>query len=356
MAAVTAGAVYLYHYDASKGAPSQLNGLHYPGWALRTFFEVMGGVFGIHLSNGSGVTTNVEILFGVVLFLLAAYAVASRGVYRDASSGAPIGIALICFGLLYALGFAYGRAWAGPTTATGSQYTTFTILILVGTYLALLDPPVRSTALARSSVLRTATSALLVVILCLQVVLGTTSGLRVASTFHRQQEFAATVLVDLKQVPNPVMQDGLGSWWLPPNLVRSYATTLELRHLSVFDSGDVTALRHQALAERKAGAFNYTAPPLSLVLNPRIIQTVKGTVIIDLLIPGRSQPKGVDMHLLAGTDDVTLGPATQTAYGWIRYWDTTRVRNGTYQIQTFVHDERGVKRNVPVTVVVNNPM
>ena len=354
LAAVAAGAVYLYHYDSGTEAPPHMSGFDLPGLALRAFFEVIGGVLGIHLTNASGGAKDLELLFGVVLFLIATYAVVTRGFRRDVSSGAPVGIALICFGLLYALGFAYGRGWAGGATATASQYTTFTLLIVTGTYLALLDPSDRSIAFLGARVSRVVMSVLVGAI-CIQVVLGTTSGLRVASSFHQQQIQAATVLVDVRQVPNPIMQTDLGSWWLPPSVVRSYASTLERHHLSVFGSKEFPAYRQQALAQQKAGAFTYTPPPPPLVLNPHVVKTVKGSVVLDFLAPRTAHPISVDVHLVSGLQDVSLGPAAQTAYGWLLEWNTTGVRNGTYQIQTILHGDHGVAKSAPVTVVIDNP-
>ena len=111
--------------------------------------------------------------------------------------------------------------------------------------------------------------------ICLQVALGTINGLRVASSFHRTQVGAAVVLVDAGEVPDPIMQDAFGSAFLPPSVVRSYVRTLEVHRLSVFDSGNISWYRQQALAEQKAGAFHYTAPPPTLVLNPRVLRVVR---------------------------------------------------------------------------------
>ena len=131
---------YTHRFNSQDGVPSYLSGLHLPGAAVRSFFQVIGDVLGVHLSTNSGVSNAIEI-FGVLIFLIAISAAVTRGVRRDDSSGAPIGVALICFGILYAVGFAYGRAFAGPGTASASQYTTYTLLIVAGSYLALLGPP-----------------------------------------------------------------------------------------------------------------------------------------------------------------------------------------------------------------------
>ena len=278
LGAVAAVFVYTYHYDASEGVPRNLSGFDLPGAAISSFFRVIGGVVGVHVADESRGVSDGQFLFGVLLFVLAGYAVATRGLRRDESSGAPVGVALICFGVLYAVGFAYGRAWAGVTSATSTQYTTFTLLIITGTYLAVLDPPVRPLpAVFSRGKVGPVVAAVLAGAICLQVVLGTINGLRVASSFHRTQTEAAVVLVDVRSVPDPIMQGAFGSGWLQPSLVRSYAETLQVHHLSVFGSGDVSSYRQQALAQQEAGAFKYVAPPPTLLLNPRVVKTVKVT-------------------------------------------------------------------------------
>ena len=52
---------------------------------------------------------------------------------------ARVGVAMICFGLLFALSVADGRTVFGPSGASAWRYTTYDLLVLAGAYLALLD-------------------------------------------------------------------------------------------------------------------------------------------------------------------------------------------------------------------------
>jgi hypothetical protein len=229
-------------------------------------------------------------------------------------------------------------------------------LIAVGTYLALLDPPVRQVSVAFSDKKVGRTVAFLLAgVICLQVVLGTINGLRVASSFHRTQEEAAVVLVDVRNVPDPIMQASLGSSLLPANVIRSYARTLELHQLSVFHSGDVSGYRRQAARQQKAGAFQDASLPAKVLLNSHVVRTVKGSVTIDYLASRDPDATSVELQLVSGLRNVALGPAVPSSAGWHRQWNSTGVPNGTYQMQATIHDERGITKSAPVTVVVDNP-
>ena len=115
LAAVAAVCVYTYHYNADQGFSGYVSGFNIPGAAVETFFRVIGSVFGLQLANSNRFVSASEILVGFLLFLLASYALVTRGLHPDESSGAPLGVALIGFGLVYAAVFAYGRAWAGAS-------------------------------------------------------------------------------------------------------------------------------------------------------------------------------------------------------------------------------------------------
>jgi hypothetical protein len=355
-AAVVAVLVYTYHYNPSEGFSNYRPGSDIPVVAMETFFRVIGGVFGLQMLDSNRYLSASEILVGFLLFLLACYALVTRGLHRDEAGSAPLGVALICFGLIYSAFFAYGRAWTGAVHATESQYTTFTLLTVAGIYLALLDPPPRQVSGAFSSrrVGRVVASVLAGAI-CLQVILGTINGLRVASSFHRTQEEAAVVLVDVRNVPNPIMQASLGSQWLPANVVRSDARMLAVHQLSVFDSGDVAGDRRLAARQQKAGAFDSPSPQVTIVLNAHAVRTVKGNVTIVFLANGDPDPTSVEFFLDSGPQNVALGGAAPSLAGWHREWNSAGVPNGTYQMQATIHDARGTTTSPPVTVVVDNP-
>jgi hypothetical protein len=347
---------YTHRFNSQEGVPSYLSGLHLPGAAVRSFFQVIGDVLGVHLSTDSGVGNAIEI-FGVLIFLIAISAAVTRGVRRDDSSGAPIGVALICFGILYAVGFAYGRAFAGPGTASASQYTTYTLLIVVGSYLALLGPPLKRRSprsLTRHA--HCGVRALLIAAIGLQLAFGSVDGIRVASNFHRTQVRAAVVTAGIDKVPDALLASSLGTSGLPPALVRSYARVLEVHRLSLYDSSAISSYERTAQADQKRGLFSYTPPPVTEVLRPFDNQVLTGRVTLDAGVRPGVRAAGVGF-VLAGTDgqEMELGAAKVTYSGWLLHWNTTSVANGRYRLQSVLSGTQGTAtRSAPITVTVQN--
>ena len=70
------------------------------------------------------------MLFGLAILLLAVGTVLICGLRRDEESAAPVGIALICYGLLFAGMITQGRLVFGYVAASYSRYTTFDLLVL----------------------------------------------------------------------------------------------------------------------------------------------------------------------------------------------------------------------------------
>ena len=77
--------------------------------------------------------------FGVVILVLAVLVLIKWGFRRDEHSGVPIGIALIVFGLLFALLFTEDRVIFGLQAAAQSRYTTNDLLVLAGIYMTTLS-------------------------------------------------------------------------------------------------------------------------------------------------------------------------------------------------------------------------
>ena len=229
------GSVYGYRYNVAQGVPPGFSGLDLPRDAVRSFFQVIGGVLGVHLGNASGDSNDAVFLFGLLIFVIATYVLITRGLRRDTSSGAPVGVALICFGLVYAVAFADARGFLGPSTATASQYTTFTILIVVGCYLALLDTPIRLRSTATRA-LRVAPAVGLVLIgaISVQVILGGINGIREARSVHQRLISVALAVADINNVPGPILQGAVGGGGISPSEIRSDVDILKAHHLTFF--------------------------------------------------------------------------------------------------------------------------
>jgi hypothetical protein len=75
---------------------------------------------------------------------------------------------------------------------------------------------------------------------------------------------------------------------------------------------------------------------------------------------GASSPVGVahvSFELSGGTlNHQVISGSTPTFYGWIGAWNSTRVPNGTYSVQSVVTDDEGFSAtSARVTITVNNP-
>ena len=147
-------ALYFYNFTTSAVFNFHLF-LEYPSWFLKFFVFALGDVVGV--PEGFPAPPNAAVMtFGVVLLVLAVLALLKWGIARDELSGAPIGVALIVFGLLFDVLITQGRFWRGYFFASQSRYSTYDILVLAGIYLAALDGA-RSLARAKSDVVRAGT-------------------------------------------------------------------------------------------------------------------------------------------------------------------------------------------------------
>ena len=65
---------------------------------------------------------------------------------------------------------------------------------------------------------------------------------------------------------------------------------------------------------------------------------------------------GVDFYLTGGSlNDALIATATQTLYGWVGYWNSTTVPNGTYTLQSEAVDGAGYQgTSTQTTLLVQN--
>ncbi len=141
--ALVAGVVYFYHFDPNAGAPRHGYALHHPLATVKFYIFAVGDILGVP-QHYYGPGNNAVLAFGVVILILAVWTLAAYGLRRDDRRGSPIGVALICMGLLFVASVTAGRVLFGYTAASQSRYTTYDLLIPVGILLALLGgPPLR---------------------------------------------------------------------------------------------------------------------------------------------------------------------------------------------------------------------
>jgi hypothetical protein len=131
--------VYFRNFSDAVGPGPSLAWKH-PYASLQFFLFAIGEVVDLPVTIGQSANPPV-LLFGLAIVIMAAATVAIYGIRRDERSGGPVGVGLICFGLLFAAVVTQGRIFFGAMGAGQSRYTTFDVLVLVGIYLALLERP-----------------------------------------------------------------------------------------------------------------------------------------------------------------------------------------------------------------------
>jgi hypothetical protein len=358
VAAAVALLVYEYHFNSSDAVPSDISGLHLPVQAVHSYFEVIGDVLGIHLRQAGAGSTTAVLIFGICIFMMSLYALATRGLRRDESSGAPVGVALIWFGLIYAVGFAYARTFGGPSSASSSQYTTFTLLILVGCYLALLDVPIRFTG-ARRAPGRLASLVFVGVLcaVCLQVFFGESNGIRDARTIHARQIEVAGAIADIDEIPDPVLQNAVDGFGISPKLLRSETAMLKSHHLTFFDNpADVSAYEAEGRTEKQEGVFTYVPIPLVRVARPLAGDVLKKVVTLDALLRPGVAARKVEFYLSGtGGSAEDLGSARHTEWGWLLYWDSRKASDGAGHLYAVSFAPGGqITRSAPVAIQIRN--
>jgi hypothetical protein len=96
------------------------------------------------------------------------------------------------------------------------------------------------------------------------------------------------------------------------------------------------------------------APPVTSMLIPGNGATVTGTQLLDAgASAGTSQ---VQYELTGGTlNQAVVATGTPTLYGWLTYWDSTTVPNGTYTLQSVARYAGGITGTSPgISITVNN--
>jgi len=178
------------------------------GNIARFFFIEIGDVVGQSIPDTPHAGNNAVLFLGIVIFVGAMYAVFRYGLRRDDRGGGPIGVALICFGLLCALSTAIGRYPLGLWEASASRYTTNDLLILGGTYLALLDRPrIRGSLTGWRKGTLVAFRSSVIALICLQVGLGNYNALPGERSISTAQAATEDVVVNIRRAPSPAVFD-----------------------------------------------------------------------------------------------------------------------------------------------------
>jgi hypothetical protein len=348
---------YFFHFNSVT--PANQTAVHLPSQAIRYFFESIGDVLGMPLTTNDIGAYLVGAL-GCVIVILAVLAVWSGGRHRDSESGAPLGVALIVVGLLFALATTYGRARGWPQVAVaGSRYTTFDLLILVGIYLVYICDRRISPASNFFSRARREIGVVLGAVIALVAVFGLVNGIRWARSDHQTVVYGAAVTVDANNVPGPILQRSL---YLPASAqqLRQAISALAAHKLSLFsDPQAVQQYRQDASELTKAGAFRYTPPPPAVptrVLSLKAGAVLSGTIFLVASAEKDLHPVKVDFVATGGiSGERVIATGKESSIGWIALWKTTNFPNGAVQIESVVTSASGrVTQSQPVNVTIRN--
>lgn len=235
--AVVATGLYFSNFHASAATPDKGYGFRHPLATVKFFLFLIGDIVGYRPPATASLGTDVVMILGAVIFVLAITVVLLYGFSRDLDSGIPIGVSLVCVGLLFALVVTMGRVFGGIGAASGSRYTTYTLLTPVGIYLVLLQlSRVRRRSVVmqgiRTTTIRTASWALAVIVIA-QVAFGMHFGSHLAYVTYTEKVEAQHVLRNINHEPNGEVQFNL-DFFRSAELIRAQARILQEHRLSVF--------------------------------------------------------------------------------------------------------------------------
>ena len=152
------------------------------------------------------------------------------------------------------------------------------------------------------------------------------------------------------------------------NLVVSGSGPTYYGYIGAWDSSDVangtytlSSVATDALGQSTTSApitVTVQNPPLhTAVLVPSAGATLSGTAsVLDATAAGTSPITSITFELSGGSlSDQVIGTGVLTLWGYISEWDTTKVANGTYTLQSLATEKGGTTALSPgITVKVQN--
>jgi len=383
-AGVASGFLYFYHYNSTTAGSHYSFVFAHPVLGLEFFFSAIGDVVGEQLpviGRNNGV-----LALGVIIVAVAIWVLINYGIRRN-QQGSAIGVALICFGLLFAVTITLGRAVYGLFYADASRYTTFDLLIVVGCYLAIRDRhpsrarrmrpnrtqsqiedstegDVLDLATPQTTTERRSNDTMLVLIravvtftVIVLFVYGIKNGLAQARAWSGKLSEAAAVTVNIDKAPDDVVAGVLYPQPAPTSLsaettsIRRLAQVARTRDLSVFATSAARQYAREGLpAESQL---------VTKVVVPAKDARVKGDVWLDATASANIGPVKVNVGRVdfdvtgGGLRNVVIGSARFTYLGWLDLWNTTTVPNGSYTLRSVTYNSTGAptdSKGIVVTV------
>jgi hypothetical protein len=335
---------------------------HDPAAVLTFLLRVVGDIVG---DRRPGILVT---LFGLVLVATAIWALVRFAIgERTSTGGRPFALSLILFGLLFSALTSYGRSGLGAFGYHDeSRYTVFAIFVLVGLYLAVLDPPVASGLRlpdhdVRSSAgsagrqrhvfsdhLFTLARVVVGVGIILTVILGSANGISQAREMRQNRLFLGQVTVRANKYPDAVV--GSLDWLESAQSIRLRIAIAKDHSLSLFGTGDATRYISEPPLDL------YRTPLRAVVTLPRNGSTLHGKLFLGVEVSDFFDVTKVE-YVLSGLDreGVPFAIGYRSNSGWIGGWNSATVPNGSYTIAAQVSDSGGRSvRTPPVEVRVEN--
>jgi hypothetical protein len=344
--AVITAIVYFLNFNFAATGGDETGVLKHPVTLLRFFFSSLGNVVGAPIADTANGGNTGALVLGIVMFAVAIVALV-HGFRRDRSDGTAIGIALICFGLLFDAFITLGRSQLGLVNE--SRFAIFMLFVWIGCYLALLEPvslPMkakvsewmegfdhrlgvrsRSGGAPRHPVPWRQAVTLLVlgllgVLFVMQVGLATRNGINNAKSWYYEQSQVADVTANIGSSSDAFIQSTLGNY--PAAFLRQMIAFARSQHLSLFDTPI-------AATDARSG--------LNPVLVIRLVLPADGARVsgraapLDATVANTRQLKRVEFRVRGSSLHGTITiPGRLLPYGWFALWDTGSVARGSYQV------------------------
>jgi hypothetical protein len=352
------GVIYFVGFDFNASPAGQ----HSPSTVLNFFIRVVGDIVG-DPQPGFWVA-----IFGSVLTVTAIWVLVRFAFWRRTSMGGrPYALSLLLFGLLFSALTSYGRSGLGSFGYhPENRYTVFAIFVLVGLYLAVLDPaaPMELPSPERdggspagktgrdwgffSNRLLTLARVVVGVGVVITVVLGTHNGISQERDIHQSRLYLGRVTVRADKYPNTIVENL--DWLQTPETTRGRIAIAKQHDLSLFGTGDA----RRYLSEKPLDL--YGSPLHAAVTLPANGSTLHGREFLDVAVSDVFDVSKVEYVLTGqGREGVTISSGYQSNYGWIGGWNTSTVPNGSYTIEAIVRDSGGrAVTTLPVEVRVEN--
>lgn len=352
VSAVVTTVVYFINFNFQEARGNNGYVLSHPSATINYFLIALGDGLGIQASNAF---YDDVAIFGFVVLAISCWVLITYGRRGDESSGTPVAIVMICFGLLFCAFMTLGRAWFGVDLAGWSRYTTYDLLVLVGCYMAVLNRPAqhaprrvqklvrqmmavpkdaRSAGRAWDETIRIGVAVILTAAIGLQVLLGTVSGISQARAWYASQVLAADLTVNIDKAPNNLIYSALCEDDCL-SFIRQRIHFIRAHHLSLFATSAVDQYTREG----------WRAIPVSaLPLNVTTVQPVMGTrlrgfqaLVAESQFTNTGDPGAtrVNFYVTGKTlHKALIFRGVPTEYGFVTRWNTTTVSDGTYTIQS----------------------